>query len=160
MPYKSLKKKDELGTAVPSSRVELGTRIGKVCELIGTRDNAANAAGLSVDQLTHYIFARAKPGFLALKGICAAAGVSMDWMATGKGEMLVKDRNIDGKVDESLLFDAIEAVEEYLADNNFYVEPKKKALLIRELIMITIEDEESGRVKITGKLSRLVQLAL
>jgi len=159
MPYAKKTLDSEVEAEVSASRRELEKRIEEVCNLLDTRAQAAKCAGVSVEQLANYIQGRSKPGFLALKGICEEAGASLDWLSTGEGEMLIKNRHDNILIDDSLLGDAISAVEEHLAVNKLILEPEKKALLILELVMITIEDGEGDKARITGKLARLVRLA-
>lgn len=95
----------ELGTA------ELGTRIDAISQRLGTRENAASIAGLSVDQLVGYIKGRNKPGFLPLARMALAAGVSLDWVATGEKEVRASPDAATPCVDVEILRKAVEAVE-------------------------------------------------
>src|SRR3546814_4374939 len=75
----------------PAYLRELGIRIGMVADFLGSRENAASVAGISVDQLTHYIKGRAKPSFPALHRLCDAVGVRLDWIATGDGPVRLSE---------------------------------------------------------------------
>lgn len=77
---------------VPIPGKKLGDRIEAVADLLGTRINAAFVAGVSVDMLAKYIAGTSRPRFDAMVRLAAAAGVSLDWLATGEGEMLVEAR--------------------------------------------------------------------
>ncbi len=74
----------EHGSPVPCSDGELGTRIEAACARIGTKKSAALKAGVSEDMLHRYIRGGSRPSFEAMARLCAAAGVSLEWLATGK----------------------------------------------------------------------------
>ncbi|MCA1972087.1 MAG: helix-turn-helix domain-containing protein [Caenispirillum sp.] len=78
---------EELGTPLPASALELGTRLSTVVEALGGRSAAAEAADVSPTQITRYTKGRNVPPFDVVARLCAAAGVSMEWVATGRGEM-------------------------------------------------------------------------
>ena len=120
----NLEPSEELRTLIPSlgelETHELGTRIDAISKCLGTRENAAYIAGLSVDQLVSYIKGRSKPGFLPLARLARATGFSLDWLATGKGMMLqVSDRTdptSTGYMDAEALGAAIKLMEQIGAD--------------------------------------------
>lgn len=68
---------------VPIPAPGIGTRISAACERIGTRKFAASEMGISVDSLARYIREENMPPFDVVARLCAAAGVSMEWLATG-----------------------------------------------------------------------------
>lgn len=76
----------DIGNAFPISADQIGSRIGTVSDLIGDRKTAAEAAGVSVASLQRYI-AGSMPPFDAVIGLAMKSGVSLQWLATGKGEM-------------------------------------------------------------------------
>lgn len=68
-------------------RVEgIGRRISSVAETIGTRKSAADVARVSVDSLQRYIRDDNMPPFDVAARLCLAAGMRMEWLATGLGE--------------------------------------------------------------------------
>lgn len=73
---------------------ELGGRILSVLEMYPTREAAAAAAGLSTDMLANYVKGASRPNFRALSRLCREVGVSLDWLATGTGEILASDREL------------------------------------------------------------------
>jgi hypothetical protein len=75
----------------PSSQEELGRRLSAVLDRIGTRQKASEIAERSVDQLGKYVKGAAEPPFLPLIRLCEAAGVRMEWLATGTGPMLLSE---------------------------------------------------------------------
>lgn len=71
---------------------ELGRRITAVLDTFDSRKNAAIAAGVHVDSLHRYQRGK-QPTFEAMAKLCAAKGVSLDWLATGTGPMYVAERS-------------------------------------------------------------------
>jgi phage repressor protein C with HTH and peptisase S24 domain len=69
------------------SDVEFRRRLDAVARLYRSRERAAQAAEKSVDMLTNYVTGKTKPPFVALAKLAAGAGVSLDWIASGKGSM-------------------------------------------------------------------------
>lgn len=64
----------------------IGSRIKFASDRIGARKSAAAAAGVSDDMLYRYIRERGAPSFAAMAGLAAAAGVRLEWLATGEGD--------------------------------------------------------------------------
>jgi len=78
---------DRLGNAhVPLD--ELGRRLTQVLDLFKTRKRAAEIAERSVDMLAKYEKGAVEPPFSGLARLCLAAGVRMEWLATGEKPML------------------------------------------------------------------------
>lgn len=106
--------------AVPIPSPGIGTRIGAVAELIGTRKSAASAGGVSADALQRYIREENAAPFEVLARLCAAAGASLDWLSTGKGAMRLTDRahqvpaSQDRRPDPETLKAAVEVLERAL----------------------------------------------
>ena len=75
----------ELGSDDPSSKTELGSRIGEVLDLYDSRKSAAQQAGISVDQLPAYVKGVNAPPFRVIARLADGCGVTLDWIATGKG---------------------------------------------------------------------------
>ncbi len=67
----------------------IGTRIARVSEVIGGRAEAAKAAGVSGASLQRYIRNDNMPPFDVAARLCNAAGVSMQWLDSGEGPMLL-----------------------------------------------------------------------
>lgn len=83
----------EIGASeAPSLAEELGHRIEAVCDLLGARKNAARIAEVSTDQLGRYIKGTSQPGLPAVARICRHAKVSLDWLWSGEGGMMLADR--------------------------------------------------------------------
>lgn len=77
----------------PILEAGIGTRIRAAADAIGSRAEAAAAAGVSDDMLYRYIREESPPRFEAIVGLARRAGMSLEWMATGYGEPhLVSDQ--------------------------------------------------------------------
>ena len=76
----------------PGVEPGLGERIRQLLDLYPDRRAAAEVAGKSVDMLTSYMRGRVAPSFDALTRLAEAKGVSLDWLASGNGAMLIRDR--------------------------------------------------------------------
>jgi len=80
---------------VPFLREGIGTRIGKAAGLLGTRSSAYEVMGVSSATLQRYIAEETAPTFEAIARLCLAAGVRMEWLATGAEPMLVADKEAE-----------------------------------------------------------------
>ena len=63
----------------------LGQRIATCVTLIGTKSDAASAAGITAEQLNKWIKGTVKVPVEALHMLALAADVSVVWLATGEG---------------------------------------------------------------------------
>lgn len=54
--------------------------------MLGSRKKAAEAAGISTDQLARYINGVSQPALQPIAKLCDAAGVGLEWLVTGEGE--------------------------------------------------------------------------
>lgn len=77
---------------LPTSATELGSRLAAVADLLGHRKDAAAKADVSYVQLARYIRGASMPPLDVAGRLCQAAGVSLDWLLTGEGEMRRADQ--------------------------------------------------------------------
>jgi phage repressor protein C with HTH and peptisase S24 domain len=70
-----------------SFRTTFGQRLRAVADLFATRIEAADSAGVVPEQLQKYIRGMVKPPFEVIQRLAAAKSVSLDWLASGEGEM-------------------------------------------------------------------------
>ena len=66
-------------------------RLRVVADRVGTRREAADIAGVSLDAVIRYLRGENQPTFTAISKLCQAAGVSMHWLATGEGSVEAND---------------------------------------------------------------------
>lgn len=85
-----------IGTALPIIAPGIGKRIKAAADAVGSRKKAAQAAGVSDDMLYKYIRETSTPSFAAMVGLARAAGVRLEWLATGEGEMMRSMRDHAG----------------------------------------------------------------
>ncbi|AFL75370.1 LexA family transcriptional regulator [Thiocystis violascens] len=78
---------EEIAARGKTSRPELYSRISAVSDLFETRKKAAEAAGISTDQLARYANGQSQPGLVPIAKMCDAAGVRLGWLWTGEGPM-------------------------------------------------------------------------
>lgn len=76
----------------PQALDGLPRRIAQLLDLFPTRRMAATVAGISTDQLTRYAQGRSSPPFEVLARLARDRAVSLDWLASGSGEMRLDRR--------------------------------------------------------------------
>jgi len=67
---------------------EFGTRLRLIMQQFGSVADLARAVGVSDNAIYKWVTGRGKPGMISLVNLAKAAGVSVEWLATGKGEPL------------------------------------------------------------------------
>ena len=67
----------------------MGNRISAMSDLVGARKTAAKVAGVSVATLQRYIAGDTQASFQAMAAMALSTGVSLHWLATGSGPMMV-----------------------------------------------------------------------
>lgn len=77
--------------SVSSSSEKLETRIKAVIDLYKSRKSASEVAGVSTDMLSRYMRGDSQPGFSVIVNLCRPVGVSLSWVADGKGAMMLAD---------------------------------------------------------------------
>lgn len=78
-------KKSAFGDLSAEQRTQLGMRIRTLVEAVGTQSSAAEVADVSVQQLGRFMRTVNAPSFLPLARLADATGISLDWVATGRG---------------------------------------------------------------------------
>ena len=74
-----------LGQWVQGYDPALGERLSLAVARIGTQKEAAAVAGVTDEQIGRWKRGQAKPAFYGIVALAKAAGVSLDWLATGEG---------------------------------------------------------------------------
>lgn len=152
----------DLGRDRPGYDEELGLRISVVVDLYDAKNMAAEAANVTWKQLARYLRGLNQPAFVTLAKLCAPKGVSLDWLATGEGPMLVRDRMSQSAseieralgadevpLNDGLLANVVEGLETWLAAEDLAPDWGVKARLIsvlyRLMAMRGIELAKSGQ---------------
>lgn len=143
----------ELGISFPCSRSELGNRLGALLALFPSRAAAAKVAEKSVDQLKLYEKGATGVPFEVIARLALDQGVSLDWLASGQGEMKSSDRTASsGGYNAQLMQDCVQAVEELLDEHGLELAPDKKGRLVVVLYEFSIAsgqvDRKSARAMI------------
>ncbi|MEO5365303.1 MAG: helix-turn-helix domain-containing protein [Magnetococcus sp. WYHC-3] len=134
----------------------LGGRIGALAESVGGKKALASLSHISESLVHRYVSGQSVPGTVALVNIARAAGVTVDWLATGSGG----DQHAAG---ESALGDGeelLQLVRMVLQE----VEGKERAEKYLEVIRLAqemaVERDRSGRaVRLDeNKIARLARL--
>ncbi|WP_324741059.1 LexA family transcriptional regulator [Pseudomonas veronii] len=89
MSYDEKKQKKPTGKNVSFPYSGLETRIAAVADLYESRKQAALTADAALSSLQRWIAGEGMPAFDSVALLANAKGVSLDWIATGKGEMFV-----------------------------------------------------------------------
>lgn len=79
--------KNKDGCDHPTSGMEVGRRLEAAIQLFGTKKEAADTLDISTDQLTRYTKGVVSPPLAVLMRLSSAKGISLDWLATGRGSM-------------------------------------------------------------------------
>ncbi|WP_303908670.1 helix-turn-helix domain-containing protein [Thiohalomonas denitrificans] len=140
----------------------IGSRIAAAADALGSRKNASAVARISSDTLRRWIAGEVSPSFDAIARLAVAAGVSLDWLATGIGPKVADAEPTEhqlGRVDRQRLYDVVETIEEVLTDRGLHLKPAKKAELILLVYEEIAESEEAGIKYDKEKIVRLVSLA-
>ncbi|WP_239690657.1 MULTISPECIES: helix-turn-helix transcriptional regulator [Pseudomonas] len=90
----------ENAVSFPNSGIE--TRIATVAGLFESRKQAAEAAKVALSSLQRWIAGEGMPAFNSLALLASAVGVSLDWIASGRGEMYPSEGAQAQAVDESI----------------------------------------------------------
>ena len=84
----------QVGCNHPTYTTEVGCRFGAAIALYETRKMAADKLGISTDQLLRYIKGKVPPPFDVLMSLSSQKGISLNWLATGVGKMLLDDPDL------------------------------------------------------------------
>ena len=74
---------DEARATVPGWSPEVGTRLSTLFDAVGGLAGAGRISGLSSDALANWRDGKARPALYPLVALCRAAGMSLEWLATG-----------------------------------------------------------------------------
>lgn len=85
MPYDESELEANSSGDVPNPDNGIGTRILEVAEKLGSRKSAAQAAGVALSTFHRWIAGDSVPALDSIARLANAAGVSLDWVANGKG---------------------------------------------------------------------------
>lgn len=87
MSYGDKEGGEQVGCQHPTSAHQVGCRLNTVIGLFKSKKEAADTLEISTDQLARYIKGQVSPPLSVLIRLSAAKGISLDWLASGQGEM-------------------------------------------------------------------------
>lgn len=87
MAYEESEPGVDLSNSVPFPSAGIGTRIEAIIELYESRKQAAVTAGVALSSLHRWTREEGVPAFDSLARLAMPKGVSLDWVATGLGNM-------------------------------------------------------------------------
>lgn len=138
----------------------IGHRISGLIEPHGMKKKLSEATGISLSQLDRYAREISAPTIEPLARLADAAGVRLEWLATGKGPKHQTDVVFYEKFDVPLLADAIDLLETFLKGLKRQATPRNKAELVVAVYELLKEDQEidgqEARKNAMGKLLKLV----
>jgi hypothetical protein len=117
----------------------LAFRLRKVADLYESREAAAKAENVSYPQFYRYLNGTTKIPLIVAMRLTDPFSISMDWIATGEGDMLGKQHvqapphaaNLERKVSDH--------VETCLAQDGLSISESKRAELVRTILGMTLE---------------------
>lgn len=144
--------------SIPIHVKGIGTRISAVCKTLGSRKDAAEAAGVSTDTLQRYIREDVQPSIGPIVALAYTANVSLDWLSTGKGSMHPEAQSPvrDLEKDLDVLEELIKEVEGWIQDAEVTIDPSKKAVLYRLLYEEALEGRRMPKKADVARYLKLV----
>jgi transcriptional regulator with XRE-family HTH domain len=139
-------------SSVPILAPGIGTRITAAADLLGTRVSAAMTMGVSVDSLQRYLRAERVPPLDVAAALCAATGVSLDWLAFDQGPMkaLVSqtasgNHSQQAGVDEDVLEGAVKLLGKVMASRGVsHLEPRIYTRYLLDLYEVLNSEDTQG----------------
>ena len=148
----------------------LGNRLLIVLNCFENRKEASSIAGISIDQLNAYTKGKNAPPFLVIARLAVEARVSLDWLATGRGDMRPGDLPLGNAdrlpqdeivYDEELLIEIIQTGEEFIRRGRFrFRNPAAKARMIATLYRHACRRRRIGVEGDTRRLRGLAEIDL
>lgn len=105
--------------------------------------------------LRHYEAGKRFPDSRLLSAICCDYKVNADWLLLGTGPKFIGDTT-NPEPDQSILHDAIEALEEALEAKGRTMTPQQKAEIITEIYQLISEEEQEDNKNKIAKILKLV----
>jgi transcriptional regulator with XRE-family HTH domain len=156
--YENPDARSKTRTQSPSSEDELGRFSERLNKSISGKSarGFARDCGLSEAAVRKYLAGKADPSRGTTVSMARAAGVNLEWLATGEGPMLKGERAPVAPLDQELMQLVIEEVENMLADVRGYLEPEKKGKLC--VLLYEEAHEQEGKMD-RSRVLKLIKLA-
>jgi hypothetical protein len=147
---------------------QLRSRVEALIDLFSSRTEAARVAAKNPDMITGYIRGRNKPPFDVLARLALAQGVSLDWVATGVGEMrpgASETQNQSqamaspaGAIDEDLMAKIVDGISRTYKDEGARITPSdlgRLAARIHTDLAAAYDDPDDRKVGLKMALAQL-----
>ncbi len=144
---------------------QLRSRVEALIDLFSSRTEAARVAEKNPDMITGYIRGRNKPPFDVLARLALAQGVSLDWVATGKGEMRPGSAAAPAPppssavaIDEDLMAKIVDGISRTYKDEGARIAPSdlgRLAARIHTDLAIAYDDPDERKVGLKAILAQL-----
>jgi len=129
-------------------------RLRIICARFPKRAAAAEAAGVTVAQIRHYLVNGQQPNLTVAAHLCRAAGVSLEWLALGTGDPDPAKSPARSEHERAALAAAIAMVDATLAATERSLDSDVRAALV--LAALDLERDTSREA--AGKhLARIIQ---
>lgn len=120
-------------------RAHLGRRIAAVAALYPTKAAAAEAAGISAEQLNKWIAGTVKVPIEGLRGLSQAVDVDFCWLCNGPRDIVVIRSTAGRPFQEAVLRDVLVALADVIASDGVTFHPERFADLTFDLHDYVIE---------------------
>jgi transcriptional regulator with XRE-family HTH domain len=123
---------------------DLADRIRLIADRVG-RAGLSRVAGVSEAQIFRYISRENEPKVSVLLRLAEAAGVRVEWLATGKGAMEADGAGDASELDEELLIRILAGLDAVCDERGIELQPDARArfsVAIYRQVMATISDGE------------------
>lgn len=104
MSYDESERKEQAAKTVPILSDGIGTRISDVASMYESRKQAAEAAGVALSSLQRWIAEDGVPAFDSVARLAAGQSISLDWLATGRGQKSTERSTPLAPVDETYAY--------------------------------------------------------
>lgn len=140
------------------TRPALAQRLRRCAQIAGSGERLSQISAIPRRTLESYLSGQSEPNVSRLVALAEAVGVSVEWLATGEGEMMRDARDEPpafdvglplpqhrgaASVDTALLKLCVEELEDHLDRKRLQLSATKKAEVISLLYEISIEEEKS-----------------
>lgn len=145
------KKREFIAFGVPGFSLTFEQRFDQVIAMAGGFERARELCGVSASTPYQWRKSEGKMPLNAALKLAEAAGVTLDWVATGwdRRPGLPAPSNVaPPPLRSDLLQAAIKLVEEWLDENRRTMAPDRKSEIISKIYELLIEDAAAGAVSI------------
>ncbi len=135
----------------------LAERLAVISARAGSHSSAATLAGVSLSQFKRYLTGRNQPTFEAMVRLAAQSKVSLDWLATGEGQI---DKAASTVIlDEAILARILAGAEIAQARRDLQLSPTRRAAIVTTAYAMVMDEGGTDANHIERVVERLTSLA-